>query len=252
VALLKRYYDTPPPPRGGSLLLPAPKLLLPIQFQRPNAAPGKETRTLIAQWCAPLAWTHLGPESLVDLLEILLREFKVVVVDSNLAMLSAAVMACGPLLHPLKWSGVFLPILPNKMHEFLEAPVPILVGVASLPEHMSHASAEEPDLAMWFPSQGRMVLPRGFKRLLPAANRAALVAALKPHFAEMRRLHPVLPPVKLAAQPGLLNYSPSIEEHAHVKIMLHLIETEIVARINYVRATESEHTHTHTHTRCCL
>lgn len=39
-----------------------------------------------------------------------------------------------------------------------------------------------------------------------------------------------------------LCYSASIDEHAHVKIMLHLIETEIVSRIEYVRKTEDDPT----------
>lgn len=162
VALLKRYYDTAVPARGASLKLPAPKLLLPIEFQRPNASPGKEARTLVAHWCCPLAWSYLTPETLVDLLELALREFKIIVVDANLAMLSASVMSFQPLLHPLKWAGVFLPILPRKLHEFLEAPVPILVGVDSTPDCLAEnqGSMAEEDMAVWYPSAGKVRVQR--------------------------------------------------------------------------------------------
>lgn len=33
---------------------------------------------------------------------------------------------------------VFLPILPNKLLECIEAPVPILVGVVELPQHLNY------------------------------------------------------------------------------------------------------------------
>jgi hypothetical protein len=176
VQLLKKYYDCPLPERGGLLKLPAPKLLNPITFQRPNLrGESREAHWLVAQWCSPLAWTYLTADTLVDLLEALCREFKLVVVDDNLAMLSAAVLSCGPILHPLTWSGVNLPVLPNRLREFLEAPVPILVGVTELPVHMRpSATQQDPDMVFWFPSQGRIHFHKSFKRLLP--NRSELYA----------------------------------------------------------------------------
>ena len=238
VQLLKKFYDMPLPQRGQSITLTASKLLQPIQFHRP--AMGKsETHTLIAQWNCNLAWTHITPEMLLDLLELALREAKIIVVDKNLGMLSAAVYSLAPLLSPLKWSGVFLPILPSKLSEFLEAPVPIIAGVVELPAAMSglmdgsvHAGEEE-TMAIWFPSQGRLQMPKVWKRLLP--NRSQLLQALKPHFTELRRLAPVTPPSRTL--PHQLRYETTVEELAHIKIMLHLIETELVNYIAYVRQT---------------
>jgi hypothetical protein len=69
------------------------------------------------------------------------------------------------------------------------------------------------------------------------------VAALKPHFSELRRLNPVAPPPSSSFRSGVsspsssLSYTASPEEHAHVKIVLHLIESEVVGWINYVRRT---------------
>lgn len=237
VALLKKYYETPVPNLGGSIVIPAPRLLLPIEFHRPSSR-GGEIHALLSQWATPLAWCRLTADTLVDLLEFALREMKIVVVDDNLAMLSAAVYAIAPMLRPLKWSGVFLPVLPNKLCEFLEAPVPIIAGVATLPRAFDGGGgtvlSPDTETVVWLPSSGRFVLPRGLKRLLPC--RAALVAALKPHFSELRRLHPLPSPARTT--PDQLPYTPSVEVHAHCKIALHLVETELVYLVNYVRTTE--------------
>ena len=38
-----------------------------------------------------------------------------------------------PLLRPFKWQGMFCPVLPESLHDFLDSPVPLLVGVQGLP-----------------------------------------------------------------------------------------------------------------------
>lgn len=44
-------------------------------------------------------------------------------------MLSAAVLSVIPLIRPFQWQSLLLPILPNSMLEFLDAPVPYIAGV---------------------------------------------------------------------------------------------------------------------------
>ncbi len=73
-------------------------------------------------------------ETFVDLFELVLRETKLIVCDSNLALLSAAVLAFAPVLQPLQWMGIFIPVLPDKLLAFVEAPVPFLV-YARAPHH---------------------------------------------------------------------------------------------------------------------
>lgn len=36
------------------------------------------------------------------------------------------------LIHPLKWQGLFVPILPQNLLDYLEAPVPFIVGVSHI------------------------------------------------------------------------------------------------------------------------
>ena len=33
-----------------------------------------------------------------------------------------------PLLYPFVWQGIYIPVLPINLHEYLDAPVPFIVG----------------------------------------------------------------------------------------------------------------------------
>jgi hypothetical protein len=58
-----------------------------------------------------------------------LLEKQMVVICPNLGVLSAVVLAIKPMIQPYEWQCLLLPILPNKMLDFLDAPVPFIVGV---------------------------------------------------------------------------------------------------------------------------
>lgn len=47
-----------------------------------------------------------------------------------------------PMLRPLVWQGILIPILPNIMLDCLDAPVPIILGLQSLPTERSQALSE--------------------------------------------------------------------------------------------------------------
>lgn len=38
-----------------------------------------------------------------------------------------------PLLHPLSWQSAYIPILPSTLIDFVQSPVPFIVGVVDLP-----------------------------------------------------------------------------------------------------------------------
>ena len=49
---------------------------------------------------------------------------------SSLELVSAVSLAIAlPLLRPLRWQSLLLPILPHKLLSFLDAPVPFVVGL---------------------------------------------------------------------------------------------------------------------------
>uniref|UniRef100_A0A453PRJ1 UDENN domain-containing protein n=1 Tax=Aegilops tauschii subsp. strangulata TaxID=200361 RepID=A0A453PRJ1_AEGTS len=56
-------------------------------------------------------------------------EKQIVIVCSNLGMLSASVLSIIPLIRPYQWQSLLIPVLPNDMLDFLDAPVPYIVGV---------------------------------------------------------------------------------------------------------------------------
>ncbi|GJV91031.1 putative uDENN domain protein [Tanacetum coccineum] len=53
--------------------------------------------------------------------------------DDDFGVLSATVLSLIPMILPFEWQSLFLPVLPGKMFEFLDAPVPFVVGILHKP-----------------------------------------------------------------------------------------------------------------------
>ena len=58
-----------------------------------------------------------------------LAEARIILLSSNTSMLHIASKALVELLWPLKWAGVFIPVLPARLIQALEAPCPYIVGI---------------------------------------------------------------------------------------------------------------------------
>lgn len=82
-----------------------------------------------ADWCLPPFLMHLPPELIVWTLSLLLCEAKVLVVGHEVGMVSCAIMSLLLLLRPLEWVSPVIPLLPLKLMDFIESPVPILAGI---------------------------------------------------------------------------------------------------------------------------
>ncbi|KAL6002164.1 hypothetical protein ACLOJK_037612 [Asimina triloba] len=65
-----------------------------------------------------------------------LLEKQVMVVCPNLGILSAIVLSVIPMIRPFEWQSLFLPVMPRNMAEFLDAPVPYIVGLQQKPADM--------------------------------------------------------------------------------------------------------------------
>lgn len=63
----------------------------------------------------------------------ILCERKVVIHSPNLRILSSIVLGWAALIRPFVYQSVLIPILPESLFTMISAPVPFLVGVASLP-----------------------------------------------------------------------------------------------------------------------
>ena len=73
----------------------------------------------------------LGAEGLVFLLSAMLTESKILLHSDDTSNVSLVAEVATALLYPFSWSLPYIPILPFAMMEFIEAPMPYLVGIPS-------------------------------------------------------------------------------------------------------------------------
>lgn len=71
----------------------------------------------------------LSIPNIVTLFEYVLQESKIILLSSHTAMLHLASLAISNLLYPFKWAGVFIPVLPARLVQTIEAPCPYIVGI---------------------------------------------------------------------------------------------------------------------------
>ena len=71
----------------------------------------------------------LDIEVIATLFEFALAESRIIFLSSHTAMLHLASAALVQLMYPLKWVGVFIPVLPARLIQALEAPCPYIIGI---------------------------------------------------------------------------------------------------------------------------
>lgn len=71
----------------------------------------------------------LGLQDIVVLMEYVLSESRIILLSSHTSMLHLASSAIAQLLYPLEWAGIFIPVLPARLIQALEAPCPYIVGI---------------------------------------------------------------------------------------------------------------------------
>ena len=67
--------------------------------------------------------------NIVTLFEYVLSEARIILLSSHAAMLHLASLAITNLLYPFQWAGVFIPVLPARLVQTIEAPCPYIVGI---------------------------------------------------------------------------------------------------------------------------
>ena len=88
-----------------------------------NELPGSRTTDLY-----PLFRTLTIP-NIILLMEYVLSEARVILLSSHTAMLQLVSKAILDLIWPLKWAGVYIPVLPYRLVQALEAPCPYICGI---------------------------------------------------------------------------------------------------------------------------
>ncbi|KAM6565021.1 hypothetical protein CsatB_025019 [Cannabis sativa] len=151
------YHSLPLPPRGGKLVFQPLEHLQSIEYRRPpvpslgfhqkysaSLAPSEvnfklaafEEALALSLWTTATICRALSLENVLSLLTGVLLEKQVVVVCPNLGLLSATVLSIIPMILPFQWQSLILPVLPGRMAEFLDAPVPFIVGLLNKPNEL--------------------------------------------------------------------------------------------------------------------
>lgn len=104
-----------------------------LAFHRPHSANlAVERRHLLLEYAAPTLFGLLSVDQVLFLLGCLCSERKVLVVSDHVNIVSSCVLALITLLHPLQWAGPVITVLPPRLNELLEAPVPLIAGRVSI------------------------------------------------------------------------------------------------------------------------
>ncbi|KAJ6407259.1 hypothetical protein OIU84_010714, partial [Salix udensis] len=154
--LLREYYRLHCPARGSTLRFQPLEHLHPLEYRRPDEAVlyvdgstidlrscstslefaearsalfAEEEATALSTWAIACICGSLRLEHILTMFAGALLEKQIVVLCSNLGILSASVLSIVPLIRPYRWQSLLMPILPDDMLEFLDAPVPYIVGV---------------------------------------------------------------------------------------------------------------------------
>lgn len=154
--LICEYYRLRCPIRGTTLTFSPLDHLHPLEFHRPgdtmlhvagltidlkscgssrefiearNAVLAEEEAAALSVWTIACICGLLRLEHVLTILAGALLEKQIVFVCSNLGILSASVLSIIPLIRPYHWQSLLMPVLPNEMVDFLDAPVPYIVGV---------------------------------------------------------------------------------------------------------------------------
>ncbi|KAK1263276.1 hypothetical protein QJS04_geneDACA013469 [Acorus gramineus] len=150
------YYRLHSPARGSVLHFHPLEHLHPLEFHRPGetvlhiagstidlrtfntslevaeahgALLAEEEATALSIWTVACICGSLRLENVLTLFAGALLEKQIVIVCSNLGILSASVLSIVPLIRPYQWQSLLMPVLPNCMLDFLDAPVPYIVGI---------------------------------------------------------------------------------------------------------------------------
>ncbi|KAK9466778.1 AEX-3 domain-containing protein [Lipomyces arxii] len=117
----------------------------------------------------------LSVRSIVELLEAVLAECRIILVSSDLAMLTCAARAIVSLIYPLKWQSPLIPVLPTRLRACLEMPVPYIIGL-----HRTGSELLLPDEDyVLCDLDGDAVVSSSTPPLLPASVRNKLFALLE-------------------------------------------------------------------------
>ncbi|KAL1219792.1 DENN domain and WD repeat-containing protein SCD1 [Cardamine amara subsp. amara] len=154
--ILCEYYQSKCPARGSTITFHPLEHLHLVEYHRPDEmalhTPGsaidqrscstsldfaeahtalmaEEEAAALSTWAVASLCGSLRLDNVLMILTGALLEKQIVFVCSNLGILAASVLSIIPVIRPFRWQSLLMPVLPDDMLEFLDAPVPYIVGV---------------------------------------------------------------------------------------------------------------------------
>ncbi|CAM9408237.1 unnamed protein product [Phaeothamnion confervicola] len=111
--------------------------------------------------CLPALFRCLCLDSVVTALSLLAMEQRVALVTNSLALLTPCCEALLALLHPFQFRHVYAPVLPPDLVDYLEAPVPFLLGLqaSALSRGAAAAAAVSAEVFFVYLDEDRIVGP---------------------------------------------------------------------------------------------
>ncbi|PAV81177.1 hypothetical protein WR25_14544 [Diploscapter pachys] len=74
-------------------------------------------------------YNAINPRQMLALYASLLKERRIIFTGRRLSQLSSCIQAAATLLFPMYWQSIFIPVLPHRLLEMVQAPMPFLIGV---------------------------------------------------------------------------------------------------------------------------
>ncbi|GFP87241.1 denn domain-containing protein 5b [Phtheirospermum japonicum] len=142
--IICEYYQLCCPARGSTIKFHPLDHLHPLEYHRPDETvlhdAGLRIDLRSCNTSLEFAEAHsalmveeeAAALSVLTLFAAALLEKQILVVCSNLGVLSAIVLSVIPLIRPYQWQSWLMPVLPNDMLDFLDAPVPYIVSFSYL------------------------------------------------------------------------------------------------------------------------
>ncbi|KAI4349327.1 hypothetical protein L6164_009929 [Bauhinia variegata] len=203
--ILCRYHALQVPPLGSKFIFQPLEHLQTIEYRRPSVAdfdfpenylncfePAQVNAKLAAAeeayalsvWTTTTICRVLSLDSVLALVAGILLEKHIILVCPNLGVLSAAVLSLLAIIRPFQWQSLFLPVLPESMLDFLDAPVPYIIGIENKPLDLKLKTANLVHVNVSKDQVKMCPLPR-----LPQHKQ--LVSQLGPFHARLRREHSI-------------------------------------------------------------
>jgi len=169
LSVLDSYYKSKKAPEGNHVIsLSLPGSTAPTQFYCPE---DDDTRQLV-EWGMFPGLNRLEQEDLLVVCSYLLQEHSILVVANAPGLLSAFIFSVLILMKPFLWQCAIVPILPKKLWESVDAPIPFFMGIFDPPAKFIQGEHDyltvDLDHNMLIRPQKYVPMLPGFKRLCEA------------------------------------------------------------------------------------